>query len=367
MTEHVARLSSLSALERAVAAVAAARRPRVARWWNRPLPLPRYLFEAVVLVGALAVVNLVWLPGRPGFDGLEPNPFWAPVLLLAARYGFRAALLTALLASGVQLTLLGVAIEQQLPAWQDLAGWRYAHSAVLFILVGNTLGLLVDRQRVRSARLRQQLVELEESRGVLLREGAELRAMNHELAARVVSARVSLPALCEYARRLDEPGPDRALATLSELGAEVLRTRRCAVYVVAGRGLVLHSVNGERVRRGARRALPLELEAALLDERRTVTLHDLAARGLPRDLYLGAPLCAGAGGPVRAVLAVEELDFVRYNPTTVRLFEVIVEWGTLVLGRSAEPAAREEPSARRSEAASTPHARPHTMERGEER
>lgn len=65
-------------------------------------------------------------------------------------------------------------------------------------------------------------------------------------------------------------------------------------------------------------------------------LHDLLSRNIKRqDLILCGPLSSGSTGEVQALLAVEELEFLRYNPATVRLFQVIVDWACVSLEKAA--------------------------------
>ena len=313
--------------------------------WKRQILLHAYVGETLLLTGVMVVINLAFLPGKPGFLGVEPNPFWVPVLLMAARYGFRAGLLSSLICAGTYLGLLSVRVRDQLISFRDLFGWSYAKPAVLFIAGGVVLGMLVERHRQRGKRLQQENEALSAENQELARGEKELRDVNVELASRVVGATETLPLLYKYAKRLNDLDVDQIYTALTDLVVEVIRAGRCAVYLVesesSGR-FPLHSENGQRSQGGGTLVLEAPLRERVIGKRQVVTLHDLLALRINRpDLYLCGPLSAGAGGEgqpprVSALLCVHEIEFLRYNPATLRLFRVIVDWACASLEKAGQ-------------------------------
>jgi len=311
--------------------------------WQRQIKPHAYIGETILLIGVMAVLNLAFMPAQPGFMGIEPNPFWVPVLLMVVRYGFRASLLAGALAAATYMTLLTIRVRENVLGFRDLMTWTYAKSAVLFILVGTALGILVERHRARIRRLTQENELLARDNQLLKRGEEELRDVNEELANRVVGATDTLPMLYKYAKKLNDLDMNQIFTALTELVVEVIKATRCAVYEVDGRRLVRHSLNGQRS--GERTELRLEPEVIeeIVGKRKLITLHDLLARNIRRkDVFLCGPLSAGLSGKVLAVLVVEELEFLRYNPATVRLFNVIVDWAAASLEKAARFAANPE-------------------------
>jgi hypothetical protein len=306
-------------------------------WFRRRVQVHAYLGEAILLVGLMAVLNLAFMPAQPGFLGIEPNPYWVPLLLIVVRYGFRAGLFVSLITASTYMVSVGLRVKEDVIGVRDLFSWQYARPAVLFVVGGVILGLLVQRHKDRVAKLEQENSLLARENQALKRGEEELRDVNVELANRVVGATDTLPMLYKYAKKLNVLDVNAIFTALTELVADVAKAGQAAVYVLVpgSRRLEQHSRNGER-----RGGPELEIEPEVFEEvvlrRKVISLHDLLARNIKRKLYLCGPLSAGAGGEVLAVLTVEELDFLRYNPATIRLFNVIIDWACASLERAAQ-------------------------------
>lgn len=302
-------------------------------WWKKQVKLHAYIGETIFLVGLLTVLNMGLMPSRPGFLGIEPNPYWAVILMMVTRYGFRAGLLSALLCAGTYYAL--VATRVGVITTRDLVTWQYAKPALLFIVVGVLAGMLVQRHRSRITKLEAENDGLvRENRSLKLGE-EKLRDVNVELANRVVGATDTLPMLYKYAKKLNTLDTAGIYTALTELVQEVLKAGRVSVYVRKGNALVLHSRDG-RVAEGPVLELEAPIYEQLINKRQVVTLHDLLSRNIQRkDLFLIGPLTEGLEGSVQAVLAVEQLEFLRYNPASVRLFNVVTDWAANVLGTAA--------------------------------
>lgn len=311
-------------------------------WLRRQIRVHGYLPETVIVVGVMALLNYAYMPAQPGFLGIEPNPFWIVILLAAGRYGFRAGLFSALLCAATYLGLVATRIGERVITLRDLMGWKYAGPAVLFVIVGVVLGLLVERHRKRVAKLEQENELLVKDNLTLKRGEEELRDVNVELAHRVVGATETLPLLYKYAKKLNSLDLHEIFTVLTELVVEVTRAEQVSIYELDGDRLVLHSRNGER-RTGPDLALEPSLFDALVNKREVLSLHDLLRRNIKRqDLFLCGSLTAGPTGNVLALLAVEKLEFLRYNPATFRLFRVIVDWAGTSVEKAAAYQARPE-------------------------
>lgn len=313
-------------------------------WLFRTVKVNAYVLETVAAVAALVIFNMGFLPGYPGFLGLEPNPFWAVILLVTCRYGFRAGLLSSLLSSATYLGLVSTRIADDVIAVRDMFTWEYSRPAVLFIVGGVVLGMIVQRHLNQRDALRQENEMLVQDNQVIRQGEEQLRDLNLELANRVVVASDTLPMLYKYAKKLNVPDVDEIFTALTELVVEVIKAGRVSVYAMEDRELTLHSRNGQRAY-GPGLALEPKLSKALLGRRQVVTLADMMRWGIQRqDLFLCGPMTAGPDGRVLGLLAVEGVSFVHYNPASARLFKVIVDWASTSLASAAEiqqfPAAR---------------------------
>ena len=314
-------------------------RPVVTRrsWLFRQIKVNAYIPETLVLLGLMAILNMGFMPGHPGFLGIQPNPFWIVILLVTGRYGFRAGLLSSLTAAALYMVLISTRIADQVIAFRDLFTWQYASPAVLFIAGGTILGMIVQRHLDQRSRLSQENELLVQDNLTIKAGEEELRDLNTELASRVVGATDTLPVLYRFAKKLNVPDLNEIYPALTELVVEVIRAGQVSVYEVAGDDeLRLHSRNGRRAE-GPELYLQPELKEMVLDRRRVITVDDLVARDIQRpDLYLCGPMTAGPSGLVLGVLVVERMEFIRYNPATVRLFGVIVDWACTSLEKAAQ-------------------------------
>lgn len=306
-------------------------------WWRRQVKVHAYIFETVLLLTVLVVVNLGVFPGDAGFVATEPNPLWIVILLMVGRYGFRAGMLSSILSAAAYCALVGYQLDDP----SDLVLWRYAKSPVLFIVAGVVFGMLVQRFVSRISKLEEESLRLHEENRELRSGEGKLREVNEELANRVVNATHTLPTLYKYAKRLNALKLEELYTALTEMVMDVLKAEQVSVYVLDRQSnrLMLHSRNGEPNQDGELRLDPAVFEM-IFDQRQPVSLHDLLARNIRRkDLLLCGPLGA-KGAQVDAVLAVEALAFLRYSPATIRLFGVVIEWAAECLAQSMSLAAK---------------------------
>ncbi|WP_198912797.1 hypothetical protein, partial [Streptococcus agalactiae] len=69
----------------------------------------RIALEFVALFGLLLLADHM-VAGGTAFAGIQPNPYWLPVLVMALAYGTEAGLLAAFLASAIWLMRAQVAV-----------------------------------------------------------------------------------------------------------------------------------------------------------------------------------------------------------------------------------------------------------------
>lgn len=280
-----------------------------------------FLLETAVLLGALAGVNYWLVADKPGFAGVNPHPYYAVMLLITVRYGFTPGLVAAFAASALYFTQLLIGIE--VPSWRNFLAVDYSMPMVVLTGGAGVVGLIVDRHLRQIQRLRAELGGLRKEKQSLETDQAQLRDVNAELAGRIVGAESTLPALYRYARLLNTSDINQIYAGLITILREAMHADAAGVYAV-GKMAATRRIHGE-----GPDELPLTgvIRDRLLQSGGVVTLQDLPEPGPAGPaVYLAGALRAGTDGPIKAVLTVNRISFLRYNGATIRLFHVLVDW-----------------------------------------
>ncbi|MCB9556590.1 MAG: hypothetical protein H6707_10835 [Deltaproteobacteria bacterium] len=312
--------------------MSAHQRPSRRMWWRKQIKVHAHFAETLGLVGLLSALNMGLLPAQPGFFGIEPNPYWAVILLMAFRYGLRASLFAAAVCSTVYFALVYTHVGVVSP--RDLLLWEYAKSPLLFLVVGILGGTLTQRHVDNLARSDERADALARQVDELQHGEAKLRDVNVELANRVLGANDTLPLLYKYAKKLNSVDVDHVLSAITELVQEVIKADDVCAYRLTGDGAELHSRNGQRAALGEFLDLDPRLHQLVVREGKVLTLQQLIDQGINQpNVFICGPLRASADNVI-GLLMVRQLDFLRFNPAAVRLFNIVVDWSSDCLQRA---------------------------------
>ena len=142
-----------------------------------------YLIELGGGLLLLAAVNVLLLPGDPGFLGVQPNPTLALVVVLACRHGLRAGLVSGFVTASA---IAACVVARMGPTgWSELRG--LSHYVTPLLLIGSGLGLGVLRE---SELLRASVL------------GAKVGGLEQELADQAVRFMAATEAKHELERRV---------------------------------------------------------------------------------------------------------------------------------------------------------------------
>lgn len=279
--------------------------------------------EILVLVGALALVNLIVWPKDPGLTAFRPHPMLFITLLVVARYGFTAGVVAGV-ACAAEYAIMFLALSHR-PAYELLSGGR---AAPLIVLVPSTvfLGMLVqhhiDRRKkaeADAARARAQIDEVQAGMSVL-------RDINLELGARIVNAQSTRLLLINQLRQLATVERARLEPAFVRVLTEVLRAESVSVWRVSGLKVELAASMGPPAA-----PLPNDVERHFGDGD-VLAAHDVAeGRHLP--LLLGR-VRSGDSGSVAAFVCVDGLSL-QETPEARELFTALVNWFTTSMGQAA--------------------------------
>lgn len=289
------------------------------------------LAESLALLALLGAANLLLFPGNPAFVKWAPHPILFVTMLILVRYGFSAGLQAAA-ASALGYGLLLVT-RVDVPTPLHFLSAPYSNPVVQLVPMTVLFGMLVQRHLDRrdAAETASDRFEVENRR--LLREQAELREVNVELAAKVVGAGTTMQTLYRHAKELNVNDPAQILGAIAGIVKDVLEVETVAVWQFGPTG-ELKLVGFEGVAPAPGWFLDPRLEE-YFDSHGILALHDVpeTLQGVDTP-YLAGRICDGLGGRREALATVERLPFGRYTPETVRLFGMVVDWASESLGRA---------------------------------
>lgn len=285
-----------------------------------------WLLEAVLGLAALVAVNLLLYRQDPGFSQASPHPFWIVVVLLAARYGFRAGLASGILAGAAYLVLRAQAVET-LDAAQ-LKSFALWGRPLLFAAVGGLLGEIRQAQIRRYQDLEQSHRQLEGEHEGLQKQYDALITAKQEIDTRIISQEQTLSTLYEAAQGLRSLEEQDIYPTVLELLHDYLKVEDGAVYAIEGDHLRLKNWLGPA---GAEHPPTPSLDDPMLgpavSRRETVSLDMvLAEKAGGETPLIAAPITGIGGRRVLGVLVVWSMPFLKFTPDAVNMVSLMADW-----------------------------------------
>lgn len=229
-----------------------------------PSRLIRLSLETLVLFGALFLVDHSLLNGA-AFDGIQPNPYWIPVLIMALAYGTGPGLVAAGIATGLWLAAphdtaaMGDALQVAL---------YLSLQPLLWVVVAVVIGEVTDSRRSTIDDLQQFSRETAEKEQVIAEAFARLATTNRALQVRIATGELSVDQAIEEAVGLLEHDRRSQVSAVERLVALALETEDFTYFEVDGERTIVRFRGGnDRLAnlsgtdgsgKVAKRALPLE-------------------------------------------------------------------------------------------------------------
>lgn len=289
-------------------------------------PRPVSVLElALFFVVAFAIDYLGGSGNR--FEGVQPHPYWIPVLLLSVQYGTGAGVMAAAVASAA--LRIGNIPEQLIS--QDY--YQY-----LFLLTREPIFWLVAAVVFGEMRMRQ-LREREELRGSLdlsRREAdaitqsyRKLKDVKENLEARVAGQLKTVFTLYHAARAIDKLDEGEIMLGVADLVRTVMQPEKFSLFLLNND--VLESVTNEGWGEDDDHARwfdhSSQLFEAVVGRQRYLCVARLEdERVLQGQGLLAGPLLSADTGEVVGMVKIESLGFMDLSVNSIENFRILCEW-----------------------------------------
>ncbi len=299
-----------------------------------------FFLEALLGFGILVILNATFWPDQPAFLGVHPHPYWTVILLIASRYGTLQGLLGGGLAAALFIYFTASAGKA------DFAGVHFPHGPYtlpfLFMLVGGLLGEIRNVYKKRYLKLEDKYYESLEELQDLGLQFAAVSESKQELEKRIAFQSTTLLTLFERLNNIETLDPEKLYERVPELLQELINASCASVYLVHNNRLVLFRRSGET----EKPVLPdrVELTDGMMGEvirsKRAVSVNRVFSEAdlskfQKLNVIMAAPILR-QDGTVVGVINVEDLPFFDYNANTLKIFEMLCYWISLVVDKAIQ-------------------------------
>jgi len=285
-----------------------------------------------------------------GFAGVNPSPYWIPVILISVQYGVFEGLVSAFLASILSpgSALGGPILDDAMVHGCDVAlrdgiggdftsfnnedyliAWQYAAEPLLWLIVALMVGLLRERLRQRNQQLARDLRETREREAVLSNAYEQLLHTKEHLEIRVAGQLKTVFTLYQAAKAIEKLGPGEVLIGIADLVRAVMQPTKFSLYLL--NGSVLEAVTNDGWDDDDVYARVFDSTSALFQEvvgrRRIMSVVNTAdERLLAGEGILAGPLTSVDTGEVVGMLKIEKLGFLDLHVSSLENFRILSEW-----------------------------------------
>ena len=285
----------------------------------------RIAAELAIGFAVLCAVDRIWGAGN-AFAGVDPHPYWLPVLLAAMLYGTGPGLAAAAIAS----LLWAVLSAQVFAPGQDYFDHVFlvARLPLLWTISALGLGEIALSRRRRLDTLMRREAKYARQVDILSRRYRRLNAINQDLQLRIATEDRTVPEAVAQAVALFD-GPDRA-GTLAALIALVTGSTGFTLYAAdeGDRALPILSHGPAPAPHPGR-----VLVAAMRRRTRPVHVGEPADRTLLGDAGLCAvPVRRGRHGPFAGLLLFHQLPPERLTTAGIAALAALPDWLDVVTG-----------------------------------
>ncbi len=273
----------------------------------------RKLAELLVLFGTLIAIDHLWMGGR-AFDGVEPNPYWLPVLMLAMTYGTGMGLVAAAIAS-----LLWVSAPHQWPSGMDHLGKQHYLSflPLMWTMTALIVGEVTASRGARFDRLNQRFRDLTADWEKAANTFASLSKINRDLQVRIAAEEHVGGQAIVAASGLVQPDHHAQLEALTKLIALAVLSDDFTCYQLRGDRIVAQ-LRGVAAHSRPTNAPLAGWVKAMVDRPRI--FHADAGHGVPAldDFGIAAiPVRDEEDGALAAILVIHASEGLKFNAAKV--------------------------------------------------
>ncbi|MFH1873888.1 MAG: GAF domain-containing protein [Pseudomonadota bacterium] len=290
-----------------------------------------YFIETVIMIMVLFGTNLLFLPDKPAFEGINPNPYWIVVLAIAARYGRHGAIFSSVATSLIFIAhyayFYGFGFFYDTP-------WILLHP-FLFIQVGFIIGEVKTTFILREDYLTNRVEELENQNDKLKKENEIVKAAHKELTIDIATSQDTITMLNDISKKLKSIDINEIYTGVLESFRDYLGAEECSFYELQGNLLILkHSIGWKLYYRRPQSyevGIGLLGLAAQLKETlsiKDVVLHkrkfDVEQTKIMADSALAVPVL-GLEKRVYGVASIEKIPLLKLTDSTIQAAKITCE------------------------------------------
>ncbi len=290
-----------------------------------------FIYETLVGLVLLLTINLVLLPGKPAFEGVNPNPLWIIVLAIPIRYGRRGAIFAGIASAAVFLSQY-IWMRGLDAIYDDLWILRFP---IMFVLIGFILGEVKTVFMLREDYLTSRVEELQNENERLSKENEIVKEAHSILTANVATKQDTITILNEITARLKSYDADVIYKGILEGFRDDLGAEECSFYVAEGDDLRLHCSIGwkDYQRRPDQYKIGQGLIGASAKALQVMSIKDFIFRKRLReheetdimgDTILAIPV-VGIDDRLYGVASIESMPLMKLTDTTVQTARVVCE------------------------------------------
>ncbi|MEC9345263.1 MAG: GAF domain-containing protein [Pseudomonadota bacterium] len=305
--------------------------------------------EIILITLILVGIDLASGP-LDGFAGVNPNPYWALVILISVQYGVFEGLVSAFLAT---LVSTGSSIATQFlvdvdaNGWQAainevtagnfttfsnedyLVAWKYAAEPLLWVVSALCIGLLRERLRQRNQELAADLKDTREREALLTTSYEQLLRTKEQLEVRVAGQLRTVFTLYQAAKAIEKLGPGEVLLGIADLVRAVMQPTKFSVFLL--NGAVLEAVLNDGWEESDTYQRIFDSTSPIFQEvvgrqRFLSAVNTLEERLLEGEGILCGPLTSVDTGEVVGMLKIEQLGFLDLHVSSLENFRILSDW-----------------------------------------
>ncbi|WP_417519551.1 GAF domain-containing protein [Minwuia sp.] len=314
-------------------------------------PPKRYVayLELLLAIAILLGIDYAFAP-MDGFENLNPNPYWIPIILLAVQYGVFEGLTAAVLCT-VATTLSGIDPDLYHALLTDgpsaalgrasgasfatftnedyLIAWEYAAQPLLWVISALFIGLLRERLRQRNRELAIDLGQTSHREQVLSSAYNRLLETKEQLEVRVAGQLRTVFTLYQAAKAIEKLGPGEVLIGIADLVRAVMQPTKFSLYLL--NGSVLEAVTNDGWEDDDPYARVFDSGSPIFQEvvgrqRFLSAVNADEERLLAGEGILAGPLTSVDTGEVVGMLKIEALGFLELHVSSLENFRILSDW-----------------------------------------
>jgi diguanylate cyclase (GGDEF)-like protein len=302
--------------------------------------LRKYSFILETLIGfaGLVLINIYFLRERPAFIGVIPHPYWIIILLIASRYGT----LQGLFAGGVAAIIyIYFGSKSELV---NFTAFTFPHGGYrlpfFFMLVGGILGeirSIYKRKYVKLEEKHQETTSDLQDLGLL---HAALSESKQELEKRIAYQSTTMLNLFERLNKMESLDPESLYSKIPELLEGLLNVKCASVYLLKSNKLHLYTRHGQKNNNEISDTVELTegMMGEVIKTKKIVTINQThheedVTKFHELGIIMSAPI-KRQDDSIVGVINVEKIPFFDFNANSVRIFEAISYWISVVVDKA---------------------------------